>query len=75
MANDKNVHVVPHNDGWATRRPNSDRVSRTFDTQREAIDQGRGMAQRDHSELVIHRPDGTIRDSDSHGRDPFPPKG
>jgi hypothetical protein len=25
--------------------------------------------------LVIHRPDGRIRDKDSHGNDPFPPKG
>ena len=75
MSDDKNVHVVPHEGGWATRRPNSDRVSRTFDTRQKAIEQARGMAQRDKSELIIHRPDGTIRDSDSHGKDPFPPKG
>ena len=75
MSDDKNVHVVPHEGGWATRRPNSDRVSRTFDTQQKAIEQARGMAQRDNSELIIHQPDGTIRDSDSHGKDPFPPKG
>ncbi|HAZ0557035.1 TPA: DUF2188 domain-containing protein [Enterobacter hormaechei] len=25
--------------------------------------------------LVIHRPNGQIRDSDSHGKDPYPPKG
>ena len=75
MSDDKNVHVVPHEGRWAARRPNSGRVSRTFDTQKEAIDQGRGMAQRDNSELIIHRQDGTIRDSDSHVKDPFPPKG
>lgn len=27
------------------------------------------------AELVIHRPDGRIRDKDSYGHDPFPPKG
>ncbi|WP_141695337.1 DUF2188 domain-containing protein, partial [Klebsiella pneumoniae] len=27
------------------------------------------------SELVIHRPNGQIRDRDSYGKDPFPPKG
>jgi hypothetical protein len=26
-------------------------------------------------ELIIHRPDGRIRDKDSHGHDSFPPKG
>jgi len=27
------------------------------------------------SELIIHRPDGRIRDKDSHGKNSFPPKG
>ncbi|MBO9102423.1 DUF2188 domain-containing protein, partial [Rhizobium sp. L74/93] len=27
------------------------------------------------SEVVIHRPNGQIRDKDSYGRDPFPPRG
>ncbi|MGV2085677.1 MULTISPECIES: hypothetical protein [unclassified Rhizobium] len=25
--------------------------------------------------MVIHRPNGQIRDKDSYGRDPFPPRG
>lgn len=75
MSTDKDVHVVPHDDKWAVRRPHSDRVSRTFDTQQDAIDYGRGIAQRDQSELFIHRPDGRIRDRDSHGRDPESSKG
>lgn len=75
MSNDKNVHVVPHDDKWAVRRPNTDRVSRTFDTQKDAIDYGRDVAERDKSELFIHRPDGRIRDRDSHGNDPSSSKG
>ncbi|MCW2478107.1 DUF2188 domain-containing protein [Candidatus Symbiopectobacterium sp. NZEC135] len=71
----KNQHVVPHNGEWAVRSEGSDRVTKTFDTQREAIDYGRGIAQRQESELVIHRPDGRIRDKDSYGNDPFPPRG
>ena len=27
------------------------------------------------SELIPHRKDGTIQNPDSHGNDPFPPKG
>lgn len=70
----RNVHVVPHGDGWATRRAGSDRVSRTYDTQTDAYAQGRRTAQRDGVEVVTHRPDGRIRDSDSFGNDPNPPK-
>lgn len=71
----KNQHVVPHNGEWAVRGEGNDRVTKTFDTQREAIDYGRGIARSQESELVIHRPDGRIRDKDSYGNDPFPPRG
>jgi hypothetical protein len=69
----KAIHVVPHNDGWATRKPNTERVGRTFPTQKDAIDHGRDQAQRERAEVVIHRPNGQIRDSDSFGNDPVPP--
>lgn len=70
----KDVHVVPHKDGWATRTEGASRAGRVHDTQREAIEQGRGKAQRENVELVIHDRKGRIRDSDSYGNDPFPPK-
>ncbi len=67
------VHVVPHGEDWAVKREGNDRASSVHPTQREAIDAGRPIAERDKTELVTHRPDGTIRDSDSHGHDPCPP--
>lgn len=71
----RDIHVVPHPDGgWATRREGAERTGSRHDTQREAIGAARDRAVRDHVEVVIHRPDGTIRDSDSYGRDPFPPR-
>ena len=45
-----------------------------FDTQAQAIERAREQAQRQQVEVVIHRKDGTIRDSDSYGNDPNPPK-
>ena len=45
------------------------------DSQGEAIEAAREIAQHQQSEVVIHRPDGRIRDRDSYGNDPFPPKG
>lgn len=71
----KNQHVVPHNGAWAVRGAGNGRVTSTHSTQQQAIDAGRTIAQNQGSELVIHRPNGQIRDSDSHGKDPFPPKG
>lgn len=71
----KNQHVVPHGDGWAVKGAGNTRATSIHDTQREAVDAGRAIAERQGSELVIHRPDGRIRDKDSHGQDPFPPKG
>ncbi|UPQ70153.1 DUF2188 domain-containing protein [Kluyvera ascorbata] len=71
----KNQHVVPHNGEWAVRGEGNERVTSTHRTQQEAIDAGRAIARNQESELVIHRPNGQIRDKDSHGRDDFPPKG
>ena len=42
--------------------------------QADAIRTGRGTAQREHTELFIHRRDGRIRDRDSFGNDAFPPR-
>jgi len=41
----------------------------------EAIDRARTISRSQGTELRIHNRDGRIADSDSHGNDPFPPKG
>ncbi len=74
MTEKRDVHVVPHNDGWATRKEGASRVGTTHSTQASAIEQARTQARRERTEVVIHRPDGRIRDSDSYGNDPFPPR-
>lgn len=72
----KDQHVVPHPDGgWQVKGEGNTRATVRTPTQREAIDIARGIALNQGSELVIHRPNGQIRDKDSHGNDPFPPKG
>ena len=69
----KDIHVVPHNGGWATRKEGAQRVGHNADTQKEAFEQAREQAKREKVEVVIHRPDGTIRNSNSYGNDPAPP--
>lgn len=71
----KNQHVVPHQNGWAVKGAGNSRATSVHPTQKDAIDAGREVARNQKSELVIHRPNGQIRDKDSHGSDPFPPRG
>jgi len=68
--------VVPNPDGgWDVKRGGGDRSSVHADTKQQAIDRGREISRNQGSELVIHNKDGKISQSDSHGNDPYPPKG
>ena len=71
----KGQHVVPRDGKWAVRKTGANRVTRSFETQREAIDAARDIARNQKTELYIHGSDGRIRERDSFGKDPFPPKG
>ena len=71
----KRIHVVPHNQGWATRREGATRVSSVHPTQTAATQQARTTATRERGEVIIHRRNGQIRDANSYGNDPYPPKG
>lgn len=71
----KNQHVVPHGNDWAVRGAGNSRATSIHETQSEAANAARRIAENQGSEVVIHRPDGRIRDKDSYGNDPYPPKG
>lgn len=51
------------------------RSSGNFETQREAINRARQIAQNKGQEVAIHGLDGRIRAKHSYGNDPYPPKG
>lgn len=60
--------------GWDVKKPKASRASANKPTQKEAIARAREILGNDGGgELVIHRRDGTIRDSDTvpPGNDPF----
>jgi hypothetical protein len=71
----KNQHVVPHGDDWAVKGAGNSKATSVHSTQQEAIDRGRSIAQNQKSELLIHGENGQIREKNSYGNDPFPPKG
>ena len=72
---EKNQHVVPNpNGGWDVIGEGNSKASKHTDTQADAIAVARKIARNQKSELVIHGKDGKIRDKDSYGNDPMPPK-
>ncbi|MFQ2386752.1 DUF2188 domain-containing protein [Aeromonas dhakensis] len=71
----KNQHVVPTDDGWGVRGEGNERLTSRHDTQQQAIDAAREIAINQQSELLIHGRDGQIREKNSYGNDPYPPKG
>ncbi|MCL1047812.1 DUF2188 domain-containing protein [Shewanella sp. 1_MG-2023] len=72
----KNQHAIPHPEGgWGVKGAGNERFTSRHTTQSSAIEVAREIAKNQKSELFIHRQDGRIRKRDSHGNDPFPPKG
>ena len=74
MGKKRDIHVMPHKSGWARKKEGARRAGSVHRTQKEAAIAARQQARRERVEVVIHRKDGKIRDSDSYGNDPFPPR-
>ena len=71
----KNQHVVPHGDDWAVKGAGNSKATSVHPTQADAIERAREIARNQESELLIHGSNGRIRERDSYGNDPYPPKG
>lgn len=70
------IHVVTNpGGGWAVRKPGATRASKTFKTQTAAIVYGKDAAKKATGEFFIHKSNGLIRERNSYGNDPHPPKG
>lgn len=70
-----NQHVVKRGPDWAVRKEGANRDTRLYDTQAQAISAAREIAENQGSELFIHGRDGKIRERNTYGHDPHPPKG
>lgn len=71
----KSQHVVKRKDGdWAVKKGGSSRATKVYKTQKEAIVEGRKIAKKQKAEFYIHGRDGKIREKDSYGNDPLPPR-
>lgn len=73
----KDIHTVPHGDGWANRVEGASRVSNTAPTKAEAQAKGREMAIERNAEHLVHGKDGAIQQRNTYpkSRDPRTSKG
>ncbi len=75
MTKKTNQHVTPHpNGGWQVKGAGNEKATAKTSTQKEAIEIAKCIAENQKSEVVIHGRNGQIRDKDSYGNDPNPPK-
>ena len=72
MAKNNDVHTVPADDGWTNKVGGAQRGE--YDTQEEAAEAGRNLAQQNQSEHHLHGRNGQIRERRSYGNDPYPPE-
>lgn len=72
----QNIHVTPRPDGkWQVKSERNTRATSITKTQQEAINIAIELAKTRRCEVLIHGLDGRIRQKNSYGNDPYPPKG
>ena len=59
-------HVVPYEEGWAVRREGNKRITSKHRKQSTALRKAKSLAKKYKADVIIHRPDGTIRDRISY---------
>jgi len=72
-----NVHVVPSQSKpgkFVVKEAGNPKPLTRPATQEKSIEKAIPIAKENKSDVVIHRRDGEIRDRDSYGPDPFPPR-
>ena len=68
--------VLPNSEkGWAVKKDGAKRALQNFKRKQDAINRAREVSRNQGAELQIHKKDGTIQRRDSHGNDPYPPRG
>lgn len=74
-SNSGNQHVVPRGNQWAVTGAGNSRATVIVSSQQQAISIAKPIAQNQGGDVVIHGSNGQIRERNSYGNDPFPPKG
>ncbi len=76
MPDEKNYWTRQRPDGkWESKREGADRASKVTDTQAEAWTHSKQRAADTKGEALLKGRDGKIRERNTYGKDPYPPKG
>lgn len=76
MPNSKNYWTQQRSDGrWESKREGAQRASKVTDTQADAWAYSREHAAESKGEAFLKGRDGKIRERNTYGKDPYPPKG
>lgn len=76
MADDNNYWTQQRPDGkWESKREGGERASKVTETQAEAWDYSKSKAKESGGEAFLKGRDGKIRERNTYGKDPYPPKG
>ncbi|WP_238371266.1 DUF2188 domain-containing protein [Heliomarina baculiformis] len=76
MPNKDNYWTQKRPDGrWESKREGAERASKVTATQAEAWDASKNFAKQNDGEAILKGRDGRIRDRNTYGNDPYPPKG
>lgn len=71
----KAQHVLPTASGWAVKRAGASKSSGIYGTQKDALKEATRIARNNKTEVYVHGKNGRIRERNSYGSDPYPPKG
>lgn len=76
MGNNKNFWTQQRSDGkWESKREGADRASKVTDTQANAWGYSKDHARKEGGEAFLKNQEGKIRERNTYGKDPYPPKG
>lgn len=76
MSNRKNFWTQKRPDGkWETKREGSEKASKITTTQEESWKYTREKARAEGGEAFLKNAQGQIRERNTYGKDPHPPKG
>jgi len=76
MSNEDNYWTQQRPDGkWESKREGAQRASKVTDTQAEAWSHSKDKARAAEAEAFLKGRDGKIRERNTYGNDPHPPKG
>lgn len=70
----KNFHSVPWKGDWAVKKEGAKDPISVHRTQAAAEEKTKQLAKKAEAEAVYHNKRGEIKDKDSYGSDPFPPR-